>query len=126
MGGHSLKPASADAVAAAKVTVDEFKRRMAATKPEDVFLALDRNGDGFVERAEFIAGRQAFTLAFTKLQAEYVFRGLDLDRDQRVCRVEFHAVLRQGRFFQTSKEPQPSGVAVPSSAPAVPAAAADG
>lgn len=86
-----------------KVTVQEFKDRMAATKPQDVFLALDRNGDGFVERDEFITGRQAFTPAFTKEQADYIFRGLDVDRDQRVCSIEFHAVLKTGLFFQTPK-----------------------
>jgi len=95
---HGLAPAQG------VITVAELRRRMRSTTPQEAFLVLDSDHDGFVSVTEFMGGRTAFTPSLTTEEASYVFRGLDVDHDHQVCSIEFDAVLKTGQFFQTPKE----------------------
>ena len=77
------------AISAAFVTAEEKKPAAAAEKPkadpEAAFKKLDKDGDGFISKAEFTAG------AKDAAKAEAAFAKKDKDGDGKLSKEEFAA-----------------------------------
>lgn len=81
-------------------TVLDFKHRMGATAtPQDAFMWLDKNSDGFVGWDSFKSGTLAFVPPLTEDEARQAFHGFDKNGDTHVTSEEFFECLDAGRFM---------------------------
>lgn len=114
------------------ITLPNFMSRMTASTAQDAFLVLDENGDGFLEQKDLsgVAASEVFNPPLSAEEAEYAFKGLDVNHDDEVCVTEFFGTLRIGDFYQTEEALAAIGARIQSApavaAPAGGAAGADG
>lgn len=105
----------------AVISMNALKARMSGTSPQDAFLKMDGDGDGFMGASDF-GGTAALTVfhpALTPEQASYVFDGFDANRDNYVCISEFFGALRLGAFHQTPESLHAIGAIVKTKVPSV-------
>jgi Ca2+-binding EF-hand superfamily protein len=115
MGKAPLVPSSGSGTpmpAEAPITMEDFKKRMGSATPQDALSMLDADTSGSMSLEEFLAKARAFVPALTKVQAEYVFKGLDAGKDEHVDQTEFSGTLALGKFFQPPKAVAAAAAAV--------------
>jgi len=89
----------ANTQSSAPITMQDFKQRMGEADSTEVFNTLDAMGDGTLDLNEMVMGGEAFTPAISSQIAEYAFRGLDINGDNKVTKHEWDMVLASGHFF---------------------------
>jgi Ca2+-binding EF-hand superfamily protein len=88
------------------ITMEQFKSSMGAVTPDVAFMLLDANHDGEISEQEMFAGSHAFAPPLSQVQATFVHRGLDINRDGMVVKAELYDTLKTGHFFPTMAEAQ--------------------
>lgn len=88
-----------------RITLTEFKRRMAPTYPNplDAFEAMDINRDGKVYEPEFLPVIKKFQPSINKTtDGTYAFRGLDEDDSGFLVAREFMDALSRPEFYYST------------------------
>jgi len=86
------------------VSLPDLKKRAKAKygTPEAAYKAMDKDGDGEVTQAEFVAGCKNLEPPLTEAQAIPLFRELDANGDDGVSPAEWYAVMGPPDAFTAS------------------------
>lgn len=86
------------------LTMQRFADGMGAVPPQTAFKALDSNQDNEISEEEMVRFAQAFVPPLTKQQAQFAFRGMDINDNGRVVPAEMYDTLSFGDFFPSEKQ----------------------
>mmetsp|Transcript_133768 Transcript_133768/g.286076 ORF Transcript_133768/g.286076 Transcript_133768/m.286076 type:complete len:517 (+) Transcript_133768:51-1601(+) len=104
----------------APITLEKFMKALQAVyeTPGDSFAAMDLNHDDVLRPEEFIEGVKTFKPPLNRTQAEYAFRGLDMDpTDGVLSEVEFENAWVMQYFFQNATTTSSTITTITTSAP---------
>jgi len=106
------------------LTLWVFNKRMGdfAEQPAEAFARLDSNSDGWVSFPGFLIAVGTFAWPLTREEADYAFRGFDLNGDRFISAQEWKAVHEIGKFYPTPAKLEENGIKItePPGKPQVP------
>ena len=86
------------------LTMQRFADGMGAVPPQTAFKALDSNQDNEISEEEMVRFAKAFVPPLTEQQAQFAFRGMDINDNGRVVPAEMYDTLSFGDFFPSEQQ----------------------
>eukprot|EP00435_Cladocopium_sp_Y103_P049528 s1169_g15.t1 len=86
------------------LTMSRFADGMGAVPPQTAFKALDSNQDNEISEDEMVRFAKAFVPPLTEQQAQFAFRGMDINDNGRVVPAEMYDTLSFGEFFPSEQQ----------------------